>query len=113
MALKWYDVKIDGRFNDKDRSVETTILAKDESHAAWTAVHREWNGEEVDHMFLRRRDGSLALCFMIGERNGRHYITDHETFEEMATEVTDPARLARLNSDPMLPQMGMEEADGD
>jgi hypothetical protein len=41
--------------------------------------------------------------------DSRLFVTDHESFDDMVTEVSDAAELAALDGHPVLP--GMETAD--
>lgn len=108
---RWWKVAIRGRIDDRGRDVTATLVADDAVWAAYAAVAGEWPDWEVDHDYTRGPDGRRVVRFRLeagGER--RLFRTDHETFDEMAREITNAAELAALENHPRLPlEMGGDD----
>lgn len=101
---RWFRVVIRGRYDSRPHDVVATVTATDATNAAYTAVEEEWPGFEVDHDRPLTIGNGRVIRFKLRAAGEAvwHFTTGHSSFEEMATEITDPATLARLDSDPTL-----------
>lgn len=109
---KWFAVAISGRIDDRPRDVSATLRALDEMWAAYQAVAEEWPDYAVDHDYSHA-PGRRVIRFLLEDGDERRiFRTEHETFAEMAREVTGAAEIARLDGHPVLPlAMDAEAAD--
>jgi hypothetical protein len=112
--MRWYDVKMSGRYNGEPCEVDETVQAGDQETAVQYALMEKFGvcfstdiGCEYAEM-----DGSglRPLVFTLGER-GR-FITDHERLSDVVAEG-DPVRVAKLTGAPELPlDLEEETAEG-
>ena len=102
---RWWEIEIRGRYRDKPREVRDTVQGFSAEDAAMRAVNAEIGRvDPLDYDYYKQADGRQGVAFVEGA-----FRTEQATFEEMATEITDPVRLARLDGAPELP-LGLDEA---
>lgn len=104
--MRWYQVNISGRANGKPRDVKMTVRAEYALWAAYYAVGYEWPGMDLEHDYVRGPDGRRVVRFEMNAPDfseSRVFVTEHQTFDEMAMEVTGAAELAALEGNPVLP----------
>ena len=99
---RWYDVRVRGSYRDASYDIEAAVYADDSIAAVAAAVALEFDArrDEIEWEFPAI-GGRSRLVFHIGDR-GR-YVTEAANMVGLAREITDPARLARLEGEPELP----------
>jgi hypothetical protein len=112
--MRWYRVVIRGRVNGgRPKTIEMTLRAEDAVWAAYNAVGYEWYGSDsIDHDYVRGpgAEGKRVVHFTMTAADAESvFVTEHESFDDMATEITGAAELAALDGHPVLP--GMETVD--
>jgi hypothetical protein len=111
--MRWYRVVIRGRVNGgKPKTIKTTVRAEDVVWAAYGAVGYEWPDYDTDHDHVRGPGGEgrrVVRFTMTADDAESVFVTEHESFDDMATEITGAAELAALDGHPVLP--GMETVD--
>ena len=102
--MRWYDVKIDGRYEGKPREVKETVQARNEELAVKKAVAAEFDIEPDEIVWwVYSGSGNIIIEVDGDENNYKTFNTRHKLLEEIVTEVTDPVRLAKLTGAPELP----------
>ena len=113
--MRWYDVKIQGRYNGKPCEVDETVEAPDEEIAIRYALQNTFHVPYSHHIGWEYAEnegypGPRPLVFTPGER-GR-LVTDHERLSDVVAEA-DPVRVAKLTGAPELPfDLEEETAEG-
>lgn len=110
----WYDVKIDGYYNNEWRAVDETVQAANPETAVQIALAKRFDvfftgGIGWEHLEGDGYPGPRPLIFNLGER-GRFLVTGHERLSDVVAEA-DPVRVARLVGAPTLP-LALGERDG-
>jgi len=100
MSDCWYQVKIIGTHEGKPLELAGTIRARSPESAAFAVLRGEWPNMS-DWWSPRVSNGRRGIYFWTD--GDTEFPTDHETFDDMATEITDAAVLAKLDGAPMLP----------
>lgn len=101
-TMNWYDVRIEGELDGKPLVLEGTVKAASEEHAAYEMLRREWP-EIVEYV---GKWGGCAPCYRFWPHPGSPsvFYADYHDIEDAATLITDPARLAELDSAACLPE---------
>ena len=100
MMNNWYKVEIRGRHDGKPLTLTGTVYAPDATAAVLKVVGREFDGAgEGEDSGHGRHNGKVYFWW----EYTMDFNTEHASVEEMATEIVDPAVLARLNGHPELP----------
>jgi hypothetical protein len=106
-------VVIRGRVNGgRSKTIEMKLRAEDAVWAAYGAVGMAWPGTDIDHDYVRGpgAEGKRVVRFTMTAADAESvFVTEHESFDDMATEITGAAELAALDGHPVLP--GMETVD--
>jgi NTP pyrophosphatase (non-canonical NTP hydrolase) len=108
--MRWYDVKINGRYEGKPREVNETVQARNEELALKKAVAAEFDDPDWGDIVWYFSGGKMCITVQDDEGGFKVLRTDHGSLVEIVTEVTDGARLSRLTVAPELP-LDMPEKD--
>lgn len=112
--MKWWRVEISGRANGRPKEVKMTLQAEDALWAAYGAVLSEWPDYDGEHDYVRGpgAEGRRVVRFTMTAADAESvFVTEHESFDDMATEITGAAELAALDGHPVLP--GLETVDAE
>ena len=111
--MRWYDVKINGRYEGKPREVNETVQARNEELALKKAVAAEFDDPDWgDIVWYFSIGGKMCITVQDDEGGFKVLRTDHGSLVEIVTEVTDGARLSRLTGAPTLP-LDLSEGEGE
>lgn len=101
--MRWYEVKINGRYEGKPREVNETVQARNEELALKKAVAAEFDDPDWGDIVWYFSGGKMCITVQDDEGGFKVLRTDHRSLAEIVTEVTDGARLSRLAIAPTLP----------
>lgn len=110
--MRWYDVKITGRYEGEVRQVNQTVLARNEELAVKKAVAAEFGRPDwYEIVWEFAADGKMIITVQDDDDHFKTLITQHSSLYDLVTAVTDGARLSRLFGAPTLP-LALDEGDG-
>lgn len=102
--MRWYDVHATGRYEGKPREVNETVQARNEELAVKKAVAAEFDRPDWSEIVWDFSDGGRMVITVQDDEDGfKTFKTRHSSLYDLVTEVTDPARVARLTGAPTLP----------
>lgn len=110
--MRWYDVCITGRYEGKPREVKETVQARNVELAVKKAVAAEFDKYWGDIVWDFCIGGKMTITVQDDEDGYRTFNTQYTSPYDLAAEVTDGARLAKLSGAPTLP-LDLGEAESD
>ncbi len=104
---RWWEIEIRGRYLGQPKRIKTALKDTDATSAVLRAVRDEFDLPSVDDVDSLQVtvNGREVVLFHLATNN---FVTEHRDYNEMATEITNPARIARLEGAPELP-LGLDD----
>ncbi len=102
---RWWEIEIRGQWRGRQKEIKAVLQDDRMTSAIRRAIRDEFDLPSLDWIdydmtTVRGKQGHFVMFTMETEGN---FVTEHRDYREMATEITDPARIALMDGAPELP----------